>query len=596
MSKTYYGYDIRVAACLQCGAPLDVGVHGGKVTCAYCNTPNLVRRRDDQRDRATAQPSAAQARGMSEAERLQLLRGQDQRPLVIPPAFRQWMRGQELHPTYLRAALQAWLTTRKALVTGPGGMTSAIESERLFILTLLLAPLLGANHERALLETAVDTLTDRTHRDVLRCRLAHHAALEGDGKAAYQWLEPVDPRPFSLMADTAYRLAVCYLALVQRNADVVFQQLGRNEGDVPIFDGHDQEALLLRCHAFELTGAGAESYDRLRHHLEDEGAFAPLRRLALHDPRFPLCPATYPVVEAQVVATYEARLQPPRLSPLVYALPFVGFLIGAAPFLGHAIGAVNFTWADFIGELVFFLIVGFLSGSLLVGLMVGHKNRTALRERGGVYFAHALSATLRTRSDSNGKSSVSCVVELEVEVGPNRYEEVSASLGRADLIPPGEYPVLFVPGTDLLNMAAPERGVGPEAWADPMPRAMPLMNVRGAAVQAAAWQHAQAVAPAPQGLTENAAASSVYLASAAMPEGGIGSADLRLDAAIARSPPGPLAWGAFLLGGVGVPAWVAAMIAFGTGPIPGSHLQLMVGGILAALLLGTVSLTRILPS
>ncbi|MEM6787363.1 MAG: hypothetical protein AAF715_07575 [Myxococcota bacterium] len=294
MSKTHYGYDIRVAACLQCGAPLDVGVHGGKVTCAYCNTPNLVRRRDDQRDRATAQPSTAQARGMSEAERLQLLRGQDQRPLVIPAAFRPWMRGQELHPTHLRAAMQTWIATRKALVTGPGGMTSAIESERLFILTLLLAPLLGANHERAMLETAVDTLTDRTHRDVLRCRLAHHAALEGDGKAASQWLEPVDPRPLSLMADTAYRLALCYLALVQRNADVVFQQLGRNEGDVPIFDGHDQEALLLRCHALETTGQGGQAVARLRHHLEDEGAFAPSAAWPFTTPASPSVPPPTP--------------------------------------------------------------------------------------------------------------------------------------------------------------------------------------------------------------------------------------------------------------------------------------------------------------
>ena len=258
MSKTHYGYDIRTALCLNCGAPLDVDVQGGKVVCEYCATPNLVRRRRDQKDQRH-KTIIAQRPAIPESERLRQLARQDFRPLQLPPALQAWARNGELLLHHQKPALQSWL--QYCMVMRRGGGT--IEAQYLFALTLLLSPTLEDRHERALLENAVDVLPDINHRNIIRCRLAHHAAVEGDQQAAEKWLSPVDPRPRDLMADTAYRFAVCYIALTRGQPQGVFQQLGQHEGDVPIFDGYDEEAFLLRCHALEAKGEQKEAFRRI---------------------------------------------------------------------------------------------------------------------------------------------------------------------------------------------------------------------------------------------------------------------------------------------------------------------------------------------
>lgn len=305
--------------CIHCGAPLDVGVDGGRVVCEYCQTPNLVRRRDDGRDRAQAARSAASK--LSESERLEKLRWQDRKPMAVPDRIRGWMVGHALDPRHRGDALREWVAMRRTVVEG----STAHGSESLFALTTLLAPLLDAHHERALLENAVDVLDDRVHRNVLRCRLAHHAAVGGDQKAAEAWLAPVDPRPLSLRADTAYRLAVGYVALTRGVPQGVFQQLGRDAEDVPIFDGYDDEASLLRCHAYEVSGQPQEATRRLSARLRDPRSFAAFLRVA-RQAGMALCPATLPRAEAAQWKQFEAELLPPRN----HLVQVVGLLFGAA--------------------------------------------------------------------------------------------------------------------------------------------------------------------------------------------------------------------------------------------------------------------------
>jgi len=66
------------------------------------------------------------------------------------------------------------------------------ENERLFHLTLLLAPQLEPRQQRAFLESAVEVMPTMRHRQVVRCVLAEQAVLSGELDAADQWLSAFD--------------------------------------------------------------------------------------------------------------------------------------------------------------------------------------------------------------------------------------------------------------------------------------------------------------------------------------------------------------------------------------------------------------------
>lgn len=179
MAKTQFGFDIRTALCLECGAPLQAELSGGHIVCSYCGTTSFIQRRARREPLAPTPPQA-----ISEPQRLRELWHQDQRPLPVPPGVQGWLVDGQLQPQHRQEALQAWLYYQGTLSEHPDGVAAYY----LFTLTILLGPLLDDRHRRALLEHAVDVLPHQHHRNVIRCNLAHHAALDGDIEAARAWL------------------------------------------------------------------------------------------------------------------------------------------------------------------------------------------------------------------------------------------------------------------------------------------------------------------------------------------------------------------------------------------------------------------------
>ncbi|RLB63403.1 MAG: hypothetical protein DRI90_06910 [Deltaproteobacteria bacterium] len=135
--------------------------------------------------------------------------------------------------TAAEAFRQEWEKTLHRLVGQPG--TDADTELHVF----RLATTLAAHHQkigedqraRALLETALDHLSDVDLRGIVRCLLSRAAALIGDVEAARAWLEGVNPRPLKLEADLQYRLAVATTSFVEKNSKAVLDTLSWSETD-----------------------------------------------------------------------------------------------------------------------------------------------------------------------------------------------------------------------------------------------------------------------------------------------------------------------------------------------------------------------------
>ena len=80
--KTIFSFDLRVLMCDKCGAAIDGTIVGGTAVCRFCNTTNHVVKRAERHAAAPPGPR------MSEAGRLDLLRGQDGRAAQVPPDLR----------------------------------------------------------------------------------------------------------------------------------------------------------------------------------------------------------------------------------------------------------------------------------------------------------------------------------------------------------------------------------------------------------------------------------------------------------------------------------------------------------------------------
>lgn len=186
---------------------------------------------------------------MSESERVARLRDQEARSDALPPSI-EAMLGPDGALESVDAGRREWIATRRQLASAP----SFPSAERLFHLTVLLEPHLEELARRAVLETAMEMLEDERHRHVLRCIMATAAARSGDVSAAQEWLAAVNSRSLDLAMDSAYRLAAGTVAVVRGEYAKVLGLLGRQDGDVPLFDRDALVGALLRAHALESTG------------------------------------------------------------------------------------------------------------------------------------------------------------------------------------------------------------------------------------------------------------------------------------------------------------------------------------------------------
>ncbi len=249
MGKTVFDQALRVLACESCGAPVQGTIAGGRVRCDYCNAINMLPARNDERDRATHHQSK-----LSEGERYQRLRAQDNKPLLPPASLQSLMSQGQLAQGAVAEATKQWQQACSEVAKG----ASFGASERLFFLSIMLYGHLSEQGEelkvRALIETSLQHLEDQTFRAVLHGMLCRNAARLGDYEAAAYWLSLCDPSSDNLQVDTSYRFSAAYLATAKREFDAVIRLLGSRIDDVPIADTNDFVCGVLRANALEHTG------------------------------------------------------------------------------------------------------------------------------------------------------------------------------------------------------------------------------------------------------------------------------------------------------------------------------------------------------
>ncbi|MBX3270510.1 MAG: hypothetical protein KF729_09630 [Sandaracinaceae bacterium] len=294
MRRTHFTTEIRVLLCDGCGAPIEAAPQGGQVQCAYCRAQNTVRLRP--RASALAPPRMP----IADADRWRLLRMQDGKPLVAPPALASLIDGTGLHPAKVEEAFHIYQQTKREVEA----THSPEAAERLYFLTLVIDTHLAIaqdfSRRRAVLETSLDTLTLPRHQQVVRCLLATAAAKEGDLASAEQWIAPCDPMSQDLEADTAWRCARVFLDTLRGDFRAVLHVLGTVDDQVPIADAWDPTAAVFRANALERVGdlEGAVTALRARLARESHGGRVTMQRIIDGHPQLQLCAQSWPLASA----------------------------------------------------------------------------------------------------------------------------------------------------------------------------------------------------------------------------------------------------------------------------------------------------------
>ncbi|MEZ4221584.1 MAG: hypothetical protein R3B13_11705 [Polyangiaceae bacterium] len=254
MSRTVFDLEVRTLECASCGAPIEAPKEGGQARCNYCSRTNLVVSRAAD-ERARLRPSRVE-----EVARLSRLNSQLANPvsghfydLNRPPLdFERVDLSLSAGLTKLRAS---WEQARASAPATPG---SEDERRVCWMAIRLAERYVGdrdAIHARAVLETALDRVSDAGLCNLIRCRLASAATRAGDLGSAQGWLDECDAAPELLELDSAYREAIARLRAAEGNPGAVIEVLGRRSGDVPIHRAVDLATVLLRIDALEASGA-----------------------------------------------------------------------------------------------------------------------------------------------------------------------------------------------------------------------------------------------------------------------------------------------------------------------------------------------------
>ncbi len=251
-SAGIFNFEIRVITCITCGAPLKADLGGGAFTCEYCSTVNHLIGRN---------PTGFSPTTLPESERIATLRLAVGRSAPAPTM--DFVVDGQVPSYFRRKAKEEWKSLRAQVETS----RVFVLKEKLFHLTYALVPSLEPGEQRAFLETAVEILDDERYRHILLCQMARMAARNGEVKAAKSWLALCNPRSCDLESDSAFRYAAATLAAVEADAEGIYEQLGFEEGELPLAGRDAAEVRILRIHAKELQGklkeAGGELYQRV---------------------------------------------------------------------------------------------------------------------------------------------------------------------------------------------------------------------------------------------------------------------------------------------------------------------------------------------
>jgi DNA-directed RNA polymerase subunit RPC12/RpoP len=270
MATTVFDAGVRTVECKQCGAPFEMPSVGGQHRCSYCNAVNVIATR----------ASDFRARGASamadDVARMSRLQAQLAHPvtghaydLQRPPVG--WTdQAANSHLAFDRLQRE-WGKLKWAA----SGSPAPEEQRHLLWLSFRLADIYARTNrplqKRAVLETALDLLSDAGHRHLVRCRLARESISLGDLAAAEAWLQECDPAPELVDLDTAYRLAMAELRHAQRNPHGMLSVIGAQPGDVPIHASAQRDLGLLRAHALEVLGQQEVAVKQLRELAGTEG-------------------------------------------------------------------------------------------------------------------------------------------------------------------------------------------------------------------------------------------------------------------------------------------------------------------------------------
>ncbi len=439
--RTAFSHSVRVLACGNCGAPLDASLSGGSVACAYCGTRSEIAGRDDTEERAAA--AAARSAPVSESERLAQLRRQDHEPLVPPPSLQHYLeRGSTtLRPESLEKAKGEWRRARAQLSSG-----GAAAAERLFHLTLMIAPLLDGRSERAFLETALETLSDARHRQLLRRRLVHRAVLAGDIDAAEAWLAPCNPRSTELHMDTAYRIAASHVALARGRPQEALVQLGEHAEDLPIAEGNDAEAGVLRAHALEASGLDSLAQQALVETSRPATRYAEVTRLMDEHASLRLCARSWPPAKIRLDASIRIQIlqEWPSNQTLVVIYGVVAaicLLAGATYFIPSANTP--------LGAGIACTLVGAVFAALGAYGIADDRRDARLKQTGQLGFGRVVSVKKRvaeTGSAQQRNRTIEVFQDLEVLIeAPDRLVPGKYSVKTTEPPPLGRYPCFFDP-------------------------------------------------------------------------------------------------------------------------------------------------------
>lgn len=429
-----YSHQVRILLCAECGAPLDAGVDGGALRCEYCSTTNQVPRRNEDADIAEAQQARDAA--LDESERVERLRQQDKQPTALPESLAPFLRGSELDPQQATAAAQDWTVTRKMLEQ-TGEFTA---SERLFHLTLLVAPTLEPNRRRAMIENAVELLPDRRHRQILRAELTRLAVRASDLESAEQWLRPCNARSSDLRMDTAYRIAAAYLATGRQDHLQVLALLGRHPEDIPIADGHDDEASALRANATEAMARGDSSGAQQASALLQSAIESDTRCLHGLDrafEEFALAPQGWRLARQAATAHIEANLRSKGEfvgASIVFSV--ITLVLLALSIIAVATSPVTAGPGVAFGLATLFL--GFIAGAA----WHFRRQRDVLLRQGTFGFAEVLGAERRVQQTSNATTVRQALTVVIAERSSTRHLQ---SVIRQEPPLPGHYPCLYLP-------------------------------------------------------------------------------------------------------------------------------------------------------
>ncbi|MEM7158907.1 MAG: hypothetical protein AAF799_39080 [Myxococcota bacterium] len=274
-----YDTSIRVLACPGCGAPVDVALDGGKVQCGYCGVAAVYSTRPGA-------PAVVQSM-VPESERLERLRAQVGREEPIPDDMKPFLSG----PMDAQRREQAEVMLRSARAQAGSDTRDGTVHWLTVALYNAYAGPENARRQRALLETATETLATSSRRQVLLGMLARNAARTGELAAAEHWLSQMDPQSTLLPAFSAHRLTRAYVDTVRADYPGVLDALGEELIDVPLSGGDTLMASVLRANAHERLGDAPTGAAQIAAYMKKAPPFRPLiERIIAANPTLALCP------------------------------------------------------------------------------------------------------------------------------------------------------------------------------------------------------------------------------------------------------------------------------------------------------------------